>query len=336
MVKLSKVLWVLLVLLFGSFAAIAASVARKVIIAQGPVNRNVLPLWIAKDQKFFEKYGLEAEVVVVKGTSTVFSGLLSGDIDMGYAGGTGVVGAAAGGADIRVAATFINKTILRVIALPEIAKIENLKGKRLGVQSIGGASWMQAMLGLEKLGLDPQRDNIAVLSSGNNVVTVQALEARSIDFSMFSDVSFALTLERQGFRMLAELPPIPFASLGIVVAKDYIQRHGDVLESVLKAWVEGAAFALSPERKVSTIELLTKRLHVGSKAAEETYMELSKILERKPYTSIEGMQNIQRLMKLHNPQVAKIDVQRLVDNSIIRKLDQSGFLDRLYGAYGVK
>ena len=336
MVKFSKALWVLLVLLFGSSEATAASVARKVFIAQGPVNRNVLPLWIAKDQKFFEKYGLEAEVVVVKGTSTVFSGLLSGDIDMGYAGGTGVVGAAAGGADIRVAATFINKTILRVIALPEIAKIENLKGKRLGVQSIGGAGWMQAMLALEKLGLDPRRDNIAVLSSGNNVVTVQALEARSIDFSMFSDVSFALTLKRQGLRMLAELPPIPFASLGIVVANDYIQRHGDVLESVLKALVEGAAFALSPERKGSTIELLTKRLHVQSEAAEETYKELSRILERKPYTSIEGMQNIQRLMALHNPQVAKVDVHSLIDNSIIQKLDQNGFLDRLYRAYGIK
>lgn len=336
MVKSSMTLWVFLLLLFGSSEAAAASVARKVIIAQGPVNRNVLPLWIAKEQKFFEKYGLEAEVVVVKGTPTVFSGLISGDIHMGYAGGTGVVGAAAGGADSRVAATFINKAILRVVALPEITKIENLKGKRLGVQTIGGAGWMQAMLALEKLGLDPRRDNIAVLSSGTNVVTVQALEARSIDFSVFSDVSFALTLERQGFRMIAEVPPISFVSLGIVVASGYMQHHGDVLESVLKALVEGAAFALSPQRKGSTIELLMKRLHVRSEAAEETYMELSRILERKPYTSIEGMQNIQRLMKLHNPQVAKIDVQRLVDNSIIQKLDQSGFLDHLYGAYGVK
>jgi hypothetical protein len=121
-----------------------------------------------------------------------------------------------------------------------------------------------------------------------------------------------------------------------VVAKSTIERRDDVLESALKALVEGAAFVLSPKWKGLTIELMTKRLNIRSEAAEETYRELPVLLERKPYTSVEGMQNIQRLMKLHNPQLAKIDVHALVDNSIVQKLDQSGFLDHLYGAYGVK
>jgi len=336
MVKLAMALWVLLVLLLGSSEAAAASVARKVIIAHGPLSGSVLPLWIAKEQKFFEKHGLEAQLVVVRGTPIVISGLISGDIHMGYTGGTGVIGAAPGGGDIKVVASFFNKAFLRVVARSEIEKTGDLKGKRLGVQSIGGASWMQSMLALEKLGLDPRRDNIAVLNSGTNVVRVQALEARLIDFTVFSDVSFALMLKRKGFRLLAELPQIPFASLGIAVTRSYIQRHGDVLESALKALAEGAAFALSPERKGLTIDLMMKRLNVHSDAAEETYKELPRVLEHKPYTSIESMQNIQRLMKLHNPEVAKIDVQELVDNSIIQKLDQSGFLDGLHGAYGVK
>ena len=330
MVKLGKALWVLLMLLFAISGATAATGGRKVVIAH-PGAAGVLPLWIAKEQKFFDKYGLEAELVVVRGTSTVIAGLVSGDIHMGYTGGTGVIGAAPGGADLKVVATFFNKSILRVIVRPQIAKIEDLKGKRLGVQSIGGASWMQAMLALEQLGLDPRRDNITVLSTGTDVVRVQALEAESIDFSVFSDVSVALMLKQEKFRMLAELPPIPFASLGVAVTRDYIQRRGDVLESALKALVEGVAFALSPERKGSTIKLMMKHLHVRSEAAEERYRELPRLLERKPYTSMEGMQNIHRLMKLHNPQVAKVDVQGLIDGSIIQKLDQSGFLDRLYG-----
>jgi ABC-type nitrate/sulfonate/bicarbonate transport system substrate-binding protein len=335
-VKLTNTLWILLVLVLGISEARAAASARKIIIAHGPMNSSVLPLWIAKEQKFFDKYGLEAELVVVRGTPTVISGLVSGDIHMGYTGGTGVVGAAAGGVDLKVVASFFNNTILRVVALPKIEKTEDLKGKRLGVQSIGGASWMQAMLALEQLGLDPRRDKITVLNSGTNVVRVQALEAKSIDFTVFSDISFARTLNEKGFRTLAELPRIPFASLGLVVAKSTIERRDDVLESALKALVEGAAFVLSPKWKGLTIELMTKRLNIRSEAAEETYRELPVLLERKPYTSVEGMQNIQRLMKLHNPQLAKIDVHALVDNSIVQKLDQSGFLDHLYGAYGVK
>ncbi|MDO8700319.1 MAG: ABC transporter substrate-binding protein [Deltaproteobacteria bacterium] len=336
MVKVFKPIWVLLLLLLGVSEATAAPATRKVIIAHGPVSGNVLPLWVAKDQKLFEKYGLEAELVVVRGTSTVISGLVSGDIDIGYTGGTGVVGGAPGGADLKVVASFFNKTILRVVARPEIEKIEELKGKRLGVQSIGGAGWMQAMLALEQLGLEPRRDNIAVLSGGVDSVRIQALEAGSIDFTVFSDVSFALMLKPKGFRILAETPPIPFASLGIVVQRRYIQRQGEVLENVLKALAEAVAFALSPERKTSIIGLMTKRLNIRSEAVEERYKEIPRILDRKPYTSIEGMQNIQRLMKLYSPQVAKIDAQGLVDNSIIEKLDQSGFLDRLQNAYGVK
>jgi len=335
MIKLCKALWVLLVLMFGISEAMAAAGARKVVIAH-PGAAGVLPLWIANEQKFFAKHGLEADLVLVRGTSIAISGLVSGDIHMGYTGGTGVVGAAAGGADLKVVATFFNKSILRVVARPQIEKTEDLRGKRLGVQSIGGAGWMQAMLALEQLGLDPRRDNITVLSGGTDVVRIQALEAGSIDFAVFSDVSFARMLNEKGFRILAELPPTPFASMGIVVTRGYIQRQGDVIENALKALAEGAAFALSPDRKGSTIELMTKRFNIRSEAAEERYRELPRLLERKPYTSIESMQNIQRLMKLHNPQLAKIDVHGLVDNSIIQKLDQSGFLDRLHTAYGVK
>jgi NitT/TauT family transport system substrate-binding protein len=334
--RLGKTLWLQILLLFGISEALAATGAGKIIIAQSAVVTEVLPLWIAKEQKFFEKYGLQAEVVLVKSTPMVAAALLSGDVQMGNIGGVGVMGAAAGGVDLKVVASFYNRPILRVIARPEIEKIEDLKGKRLGVQSIGGAGWMQAILALEQLGLDPSRDDIRVLQTGASPVRVQALEAKSIDFTVFSDMSFVLMLKQRGFRFLAEIPPVPVAGLGITVDRGYIQRHGDVLENALKALAEGIAFALSTERKRPTIELMMKHLQVRSEAAEESYKELPRTLERKPYVSIEGMQNIQRLMKLHNTRVAKIDVRELVDNSILQKLDQSGFLDRLHATYGLK
>jgi len=336
MIRLGKPLWLLLPFLFGISEALPATGAGKVIIAQSAVVADVLPLWIAKEQKFFDKYGLQAEVVLVKSTPMVVSALLSGDVQMGNIGGVGVVGAAGGGADLKVVASFYNKPILRVIARPEIEKTEDLKGKRLGVQSIGGAGWLQAMLALEQLGLDPSRDDIRVLQTGASPVRVQALEAKSIDFTVFSDMSFVLMLKQRGFRLLAEIPPVPVAGLGIAVDRGYIQRHADVLENALKALAEGIAFALSTERKGPTIELMMKHLKVRSDAAEESYKELPRTLERKPYVSIEGMQNIQRLMKLHNTRVAKIDVRELVDNSIVQKLDQSGFLDRIHATYGLK
>ncbi len=68
-------IWILLLLLFAISEATAASAARKVVIAHGPVSGSVLPLWIAKEQKFFDKHGLEAQLVVVRGTPILISGL---------------------------------------------------------------------------------------------------------------------------------------------------------------------------------------------------------------------------------------------------------------------
>jgi hypothetical protein len=58
--------------------------------------------------------------------------------------------------------------------------------------------------------------------------------------------------------------------------------------------------------------------------------------DRKPYPSVEGLNNVQRLMKLRNPAVADLKVESLIDAKLIQELDQSGFIDQLYAAYGVK
>ena len=55
------------------------------------------------------------------------------------------------------------------------------------------------------------------------------------------------------------------------------------------------------------------------------------LLARKPYPAIEGMRNVQRLLKTQNPRIAEVNVEDLVDNRFIRKLDESGFFDRIYG-----
>ena len=54
-------------------------------------------------------------------------------------------------------------------------------------------------------------------------------------------------------------------------------------------------------------------------------------MARKPYPAIEGMRNVQRLLKTQNPRIAEVNVDDLVDNRFIRRLDETGFFDRIYG-----
>ena len=64
--------------------------------------------------------------------------------------------------------------------------------------------------------------------------------------------------------------------------------------------------------------------------AEEGYHDAVRTMSRKPYPAIEGMRNIQRLLKTQNPRIGDVDIEDLVDNRYIRKLDESGFFERIY------
>ena len=71
-------------------------------------------------------------------------------------------------------------------------------------------------------------------------------------------------------------------------------------------------------------------------ALEEGYQEILTSLDRKPYLSLEGMKNIQRLAKIREPRLGNINLENIVDDSLMRRLDASGFIDRTYASYGVR
>ncbi len=75
-----------------------------------------------------------------------------------------------------------------------------------------------------------------------------------------------------------------------------------------------------------------RRLKIDAGAAEEGYADLQRALDRKPYPSSEGLRNVQRLMKIRSPKVGEIKIEDVNDSRIIRKLDESGFIDRAYAA----
>jgi hypothetical protein len=63
---------------------------------------------------------------------------------------------------------------------------------------------------------------------------------------------------------------------------------------------------------------------------------MARELEKKPYPSVDGLRNIQRLLAGGNPKIAAINVQDVVDSRFMRKLDSNGFIDRLYTPSGAR
>ena len=192
--------------IFGNFGASqAASAPSRVVIGYPSPTPRVAPLWIAQDLDFFGKYGLTAQLVLVRNNQMLTAGLAAGDIDVGYTGGTTVLGAAAAGVELKLIVSFVSRGRGYLIVRPDIKKPADLAGKRIGVQSIGGTLWMYVMLTLEQLGLDTTRDRIHLLVIGDQTIMGPALESQVIDAVVLTSSTYIPGLKQKGFSVLTEV-----------------------------------------------------------------------------------------------------------------------------------
>jgi ABC-type nitrate/sulfonate/bicarbonate transport system substrate-binding protein len=262
---------------------------------------------------------------------------VSGDIQVGYTGGTAVMGAAVGGADLKILAVLTNKVTYDLVARPGIKNPEDLRGKQVGVTSIGGTNWMGTILGLERMGLDPTRDKINFIVAGDDSVRTQGLLVGAMDATAVDGV-YGRILREKGLTVLAEFSAlkIPITATSMVLRDTFIQKNPRTVESLLKAVLEGLIWGIAPMNKNKVIELISKRLRITTQEAQEGYKDMLLGLERKPFPSVEGLKNIQRLMKLRNPRMAELKVEELIDDRVMHKLAENGFIDGLYSKYGIK
>ena len=319
-----------------TLSVFAAVTPTRVVIGYAAMNARVAPLWITEEQGILAKYGLQSQQVYLRGAPTLVAGMASGDIHFGRSGGSATLAAVGAGHDFKVIASFSSRNSYDLMARPNIKRAEELRGKKIAVTSIGGSSWMGVMLWLEHFGLEPQRDNIQLLVVGDQLVQMQAVETGIADAAGLDGV-FSKQLRAKGFNLLGEYSDLKAAIVGqaMVVPQAFLTRHGDIAENYLKSEVEALAFATAPRNKPAVIKLLMKRLKTEAAGAEEGYQDLLRGVDRKPFPSLEGMRNIQRILKPRNPKLGDIKVENVVDDRIMRRLDESGFIDRAYAAQGV-
>jgi NitT/TauT family transport system substrate-binding protein len=318
----------------GTFQPVrSAGAPSRVVIAYPSPTPRVAPLWLAQDLDFFGKYNLAAQVVLVRNNQMLAAGLASGDIDVGYTGGTTVLGAAAAGVELRLVAGFVSRGRGYLLVRSDVKKGADLAGKRVGVQSIGGTLWMYVMLTLEQLGLDTTRDRIHLLVIGDQTIIARSLESGVVDAAVLTTRTYIPSLKKKGFSVLTEVTPA-MAATGIVTRKSYLEKNPEVLEAIMKALIEGEHFMMAPGGKTQSIKTIMSRLKLADPAvAEEGRADAIKDFDPKPFPSIEGLKNMQRLLSMQNPRLADINVASLIDVTLMRKLEDGGFFNQLQARY---
>ena len=127
-----------------------------------------LPIWAAKEGGMFSKYGLDVEVILMRGGPLNTLAIVSGQMQFSSAGAESVVAAPNEGADLVLLACPIDADPVYLIARPEIKNPVELKNKNSGVTRLGSTTHFYLWTALKQIGIDATR-TLGFSSSGQAV-----------------------------------------------------------------------------------------------------------------------------------------------------------------------
>jgi len=291
------------------------------------------PLWVAKDKKIFDKYGLDVQLIFVMGGALVTQMLAAGEIQIAANAPAALLGLVAGGEKIAMFIGISNTSPFTLISQPSIKAAADLKGKRLGTARFGGSSHVSALIALDHLRLDLKRDNIVLLQTGLDPERMAALEQKGLDAAMLQRLA-TKTMLAKGYTQLLNLnqAKIPYQNTVLASRRDYMASNAKSFESFTRAVLEGYVFVFNKENKQAVKEVIAKNLRLpNADAAEDFYLEAQEELDRKPYPTLEGTRTVIKFVAEQNPKVASVKAEDIIDLSWLKRLDDEGFFKKVYG-----
>jgi NitT/TauT family transport system substrate-binding protein len=309
--------------------AFAADRVRIGLSSFTPINAAV---WIAEDKGLFKKYGIDPEVILIGGASAGgVSSLIAGDVQFLAGAGGAVVSAGLNGADVVMIASIVNRGVQRVMARSDIKKPEDLRGRRVGVTRLGAASHLVLLMMLRAWGMTAA--DVQTMQIGSSPAMMAALEKGGIDAAVLTEPTFFFA-EDQGYRVLADLADMDIYYLHSMIdtTRGYIRTHRDVALRFLRGYIEGIAFFKNNRNE--SIEVLAKKLRTAP--SQTKYLERSHALyssgyfENTPYVSLRGVNTLLEFLGKDNPKARTADPRSFIDNSLVKELDDAGFIKKLH------
>jgi ABC-type nitrate/sulfonate/bicarbonate transport system substrate-binding protein len=233
------------------------------------------------------------------------------------------LGAMASGLDLAFIAGLINKLDGYFVTNAKIRAPDDLKGKIIGVQSIGGGVWVFAQMALDHWGLNTERDKIQIRVIGDQSVLAQAMSTGIVDGSVFG-YAFSQIVQRGGGRLLADLPKlnIPFQGIGLIARRSFVNGSPDMVEKMLKALLKSNQFIQDKNNQPAVLRSLRKWLRLApNEGGDELYERMRSLYDRRISPTREGIQNSLRVLSKVDAKFSKLKAEDLIDDRMARKLE---------------
>lgn len=305
----------------GSTLRAEANKAIHLKVGYASITGNRIPLWATQDREFFARHGLQTELIFIASSSQGMPALLSGQIPI-YSGSLETAAqAAAAGADLIVLASS-EPTQYKLIVQPGIKSATDLKGKKVGIDRVGGASYYATRRMLAKLGLKPDDvEYMQVVGGGNQRVaafrsgmlsavasTVERFERAGIPYNALADAT------EMGIRIIGN------AYITTVAFRD---QNRDTVQRFITALVEGTQWVKNPKNRIAVLDIVKRRLRTDDPAVLDlNYRMYVEPLSSFPYTRIDDLRANLADLAESNPGIRNLNLAAFVDNSFVQRAER--------------
>ena len=314
---------------FGLMLAICCSSALlaqekkldKFRVGGGSASATQMSLWLAKEGNYYEKHGLNVEVISIPGSSLALQAMLSGELPIIQAGGTGPIQV--------IIATVAKKFTWWIFSQPNINRMEDLRGKVFGTTRFGTQSDLASRIALRRYDIDPERD-ITMVQTGGPAETLAAIVAGKIHAAAVSPPA-TLQARKLKLKELLDLSKldVEYHVNGLVTTRRFIKSNEDVVRRFLRAYIEGAV--RGQKDKAFAMKTMGKYFRTDDRELlEETYELVIKGFNVPPYPA--GVASLIQELEKQFPKARGAKPEDFTDSRLVRELDQSGFIKSLLAA----
>ena len=292
-------------------------------------------IWAAEEKGLFRKHGVDVEVIFIGGGGArVVSSLLAGDINFSVGGGEGSIRSQMRGAETVIASSTLTKGLQRILAKPEIKTYQDLKGRKIGITQFGSAAHLVLALMLKKWNMRP--DQVQMLQVGSSPALLASLDKGGIDAAVLTLPTFFLA-EDKGYRVVGDpmTMDIYYLQNTLESTRSFLRKNRDQALKFMKGYIEGITYF--KKNKKESLDIMGRKLRIQSSQERDVrYLEMSYNLMTAaysdvPYPSLRAVQAIVDKIAEEDPKVKEREVRSFVDDTLVKELEDSGFIKSLYG-----
>jgi NitT/TauT family transport system substrate-binding protein len=316
-----------------AFSVLTTLLAHSIVAAQTlkipyvSISGFQAPLYLGERAGLFKKNQLEAQLIYMPGGSLIVQTLLSNEVGIASLAPPSAVGAWVKGAELSLVAGGIERALNVLMVNPKIKRIEDLKGKRVAISRFGSLSDVSLRDALAFHKLRANQD-VLVAQLGGLGERMGALTSGVVDGAILN-VDQVFQAEKMGFQILIDLRKLPltYSTQGVVVSNNFLRAQRSTVKRFLRVYIEG--IKIFKTDKEYSMETLGRYIKTSDREIlSKTYDVYRDAWESVPLVRREGIQ--QALDSIPEAKGVKLNLDNLIDNSLIHELEKDGFLAELY------